>query len=219
MGGLQRAKRWKNFCGFFRLVKWKVVFKIFPISPELFSGKPPKMEVWKIYTCEKKHIFFLIPYEPSLLPLWLYLSSVENTQKNAWMWWIGGFLVKTSRTSGWASIGMLTQDHDVITGSLDTFLGDRTSQAKSSIFRLLSRDYTPGKLTWQWTIPTMNGSCCISPTQKIGDFLHVLVASGGLEEHPQHTSPPPPPKKPMVFNDFTEAWQSLGNGTAYAVVA
>ena len=28
------------------------------------------------------------------------------------------------------------------------------------------------------------------PPPKIGDFLHLLVASGGLEEHPQHTSPP-----------------------------
>lgn len=148
-------------------------------------------------------------------PLWTFTFTsltipffYGKHTENAWMWWIGGFLVKTSRTSGWASIGMLTRDHDVITGSLDTFLGDRTSQPKSSIFRLLSRDYTPGKLTWQWTIPTMNESCCISSPPKIGDFLHLLVASGGLEEHPQHTSPP---QKTHGFQRFhqglAKSWQ------------
>lgn len=144
----------------------KLFSKIFPNSPGKWSGNPPKMEVWKIYTCEKKH-FFLIPYEPSLLPLWLYLSSVENTQKNAWMWWIGGFLARHPELRAGLPLGCSPR---ITTSSpdhyIDTFLGDRTSQSKSSIFRLLSRDCTPGKLTWQWTLPTMNESCCISPPKK-----------------------------------------------------
>ena len=46
------------------------------------------------------------------------------------------------------------------------------------------------------------------PPPKTGDFLHLLVASGGLEEHPQHTSPP---QKTHGFQRFhqglVKSWQ------------
>lgn len=143
----------KKLLRFFRLVKCRYgemescFPRFFPILPENEAGTPQKWRFGR-FIHVKKATFFSSP-----MNLHFYLSDYifllwKTHRKTLGCDEFGGFLARHPELRAGLPLGCSPR---ITTSSpdhyIDTFLGDRTSQSKSSIFRLLSRDCTPGKLT------------------------------------------------------------------------